>query len=145
MTHDEAPTPCTGGCLCGGVQFRIDGPFGVVVNCHCTMCRKAQGCAFGTNASVARKDFVLLQGAELLSEYESSKGKYRCFCRICGSPIYSRRVDDDASVRVRFGTLDGDPGVRAVAHVCIESKAPWFELTDELPRFDSDRRTMTTK
>ena len=63
--------------------------------------------------------------------------------RTCGSPIYSRRVDDDASVRVRFGTLDGDPGARAVAHVCIESMAPWFELTDELPRFDSDRRYMT--
>ena len=77
------------------------------------MCRKAQGCAFATNADVARKDFQLLQGAELITEYESSEGKLRCFCRVCGSPIYSHRVADPASVRVRFGTLDGDPGVRA--------------------------------
>lgn len=145
MALDESRPPLTGGCLCGQVQYRIDGPFGLVTNCHCTMCRKAQGAAFATNAPVARKDFQLLKGAELITEYESSAGKRRCFCRVCGSPIYSHRVDDPNSLRVRFGTLDGDPGVRAVAHFAVDSKAPWFELTDDLPRLDSDRRPMPSK
>ncbi len=83
MALDEARPPLTGGCLCGRIRYQIDGPFGPVVNCHCTMCRKAQGVAFATNAAVARKDFRLLEGQELITEYESSEGKLRCFCRVC--------------------------------------------------------------
>jgi hypothetical protein len=142
---DEARPPLTGGCLCGRIRYRITGPFGLVANCHCSMCRKAQGCAFATNAPVARTDFDLLQGAEALTEYESSEGKFRCFCRVCGSPIYSRRVADPSVVRVRFGTLDGDPGVRATIHFAVEAKAPWFEITDDLPRYDSEKRPMPSK
>jgi hypothetical protein len=142
MALDEARAPLTGGCLCGRIRYRIDGPFGIVTNCHCSMCRKAQGSAFATNASVARKDFQLLQGEEFITEYESSEGKFRCFCRVCGSPAYSYRVADPASLRVRFGTLDGDPGVRAMAHFAVDSKAPWYELSDALPRLDSDGNRM---
>jgi hypothetical protein len=134
MPPDEARPSVTGGCLCGRIRFRIDGPFGLTANCHCSMCRKAQGCAFATNAPVAREHFHLLQGGEFITEYESSKSKWRCFCRICGSPIYSHRAADPGVVRVRFGTLDGDPGVRATIHYAVESKAPWFEITDSLPQ-----------
>ncbi len=140
MTSGETRPPVTGGCLCGGIQFRVDGPFGVVANCHCSMCRKVQGCAFATNASVDREHFDVLRGAELITEYESSPGKRRCFCRVCGSPIYSYRADAPAEVRVRFGTLDRDPGVRPSLHFAVDSKAPWFEITDELPRLDSQAR-----
>ncbi len=137
MSADPPRAPLTGGCLCGRIRYRIDGAFGPVGNCHCSLCRKAQGGAFGTNASVATTDFRFLSGAELVTEYESSPGKMRCFCRVCGSPIYSRRVADPSAVRVRFGTLDGDPGVRATFHFNVESKAPWFEITDDLPQLDS--------
>lgn len=34
------------------------------------------------------------------------------------------------------GTLDDDPEVRPVAHIFAASKAPWFDISDELPRFD---------
>jgi hypothetical protein len=139
MATGEARPSLTGGCLCGRVRFRIDGRFGLVANCHCSMCRKAQGCAFATNAPVAREHFHLLQGAEFIAEYESSEAKFRCFCRMCGSPIYSHRVADPGVVRVRFGTLDGDPGVRATLHYAVESKAPWFEITDPLPQIPSAR------
>ena len=30
-----------------------------------------------------------------------------------------------------------DPGRRAVAHMWVESKAPWFDITDALPQFDT--------
>jgi hypothetical protein len=89
---------------------------------------------------VDRKHFHLIQGAELVTEYESSPGKFRCFCRTCGSPVYSHRLDAPGEVRVRFGTLDDDPRVRAAFHFAVESKAPWFEITDDLPRLDSQAR-----
>jgi hypothetical protein len=37
--------------------------------------------------------------------------------------------------RVRLGTLDGDPGKRAIAHVWSDSKSTWFEITDGLERW----------
>jgi hypothetical protein len=138
---DEKSRSVTGGCLCGGIRFVVDGPFGVVANCHCTMCRRAQGCAFATNASVARSDFQITKGADLLTEYESSPGKMRCFCRVCGSPIFSHRLAVPKWVRVRFGTFDVDPGVRPALHYAVESKAPWYEITDSLPCMTSDGRT----
>jgi hypothetical protein len=76
-----------------------------------------------------------LAGRETLAEYESSPGKFRAFCPKCGSPIDSRRESEPGSVRIRLGTLDGDPERRALAHFWVSSKAPWFDIADDLPRY----------
>jgi hypothetical protein len=39
-------------------------------------------------------------------------------------------------VFIPAGALDDDPGVRPAAHIFVGSKAPWYEIRDELPRFD---------
>ena len=46
-----------GSCLCGGVRYEITGPLSGALNCHCSMCRKAQGAAFRsrTHSSAAAK------------------------------------------------------------------------------------------
>jgi hypothetical protein len=125
----------TGSCLCRAVRFEIRGELGSIVYCHCESCRKAQGTAFAANAPVAAEGFVLTSGAELVAKYESSPGKYRCFCRNCGSPVYSYRASIPGTVRVRLGTLDVDPGSRPVLHSWVGEKAPWFEITDGVPQF----------
>jgi hypothetical protein len=33
-----------------------------------------------------------------------------------------------------MGTLDEDPGVRPSLHIWVGSKAPWFEITDDVPQ-----------
>jgi hypothetical protein len=38
-------------------------------------------------------------------------------------------------VNVPAGTLDTDPGLRPQAHIYSASKAPWFEITGDLPKF----------
>jgi len=35
-----------------------------------------------------------------------------------------------------MGTLDDDPGLRPQAHIFVGSKAPWYEIADELPRYE---------
>jgi hypothetical protein len=106
-----------GSCLCGGVKYEIAGPLFRLLNCHCSMCRKAQGAAFRSRAGVKTSDLKLVQVADLMTYYESSPGFERGFCRVCGSP-----------------TLDGDPGLRPERHVFVANKAPWFEITDDLPQ-----------
>jgi hypothetical protein len=125
----------TGGCLCGGVRFRVSGKLGPAGYCHCQQCRRATGSAFASNAPARTQYFALTSGAELVTEYESSPGKFRAFCSRCGSPLYSRSDDDPELRRLRLGTFDGDPGRRPLAHFWTGSKAPWHEITDSLPQY----------
>jgi len=124
----------TGGCLCGRVRFEIHGKIGPVVHCHCVTCRKAQGGAFVTNAPVRTKYFRLLTGSDSVAEFESSPGKRRYFCRICGSPLWSCRESVPEIIRIRLGLLDSDPGRRPLAHIWVSEKAPWYEIADDLQR-----------
>jgi hypothetical protein len=122
-----------GSCLCGGVRFQINGVLSQARNCHCSMCRKAQGVAFRSRASANVAEFEWVQGESLVTFYESSPGNHGGFCRRCGSPVVSR-FDGASYYGVPLGALDDDPGVRPELHVHVASKAPWFTITDELPQ-----------
>ncbi len=134
-----------GSCLCGGIKYEVAGAFGKVVNCHCSMCRKATGAAFRTRASVPSAAFRFVAGEELLSRYESSPGEMRTFCRVCGSTLPTFFRDRPDEIGLPFGTLDDDPGVRPAAHVFVDSKAPWFEITDDLPQCGDVRASSNTR
>src|SRR5690349_2997367 len=132
-----------GSCLCGGVKFEITGPLLRPLNCHCTWCRKQQGAAFRSRARVSRSDFRWVQGENLLSYYEASPGYRRGFCRVCGSPVLNWAEPHSPFVRsnpeilneygIALATLDDDPGIRPECHAFVRSKAPWFEITHDLP------------
>ena len=128
MTNQDPRSVSTGSCLCGGVAFRIAGELQAIQLCHCGQCRKANGSAFAANVPVARSAFELHSGAELLTEYESSPGKVRAFCRRCGSPIYSRRDALPETLRLRVGLVDEPVASRPVAHFCVASKAGWWDI-----------------
>jgi hypothetical protein len=124
-----------GGCQCGGVKFELTGPFTNVLNCHCTMCQKAQGAAFRSRASVKATNFHWIIGQELVTYYESSPGNHRGFCKVCGSPIHSKFDSYPDVYGFPLGILDDDPGVKPASHVFVANKAPWHDITDELPQF----------
>jgi hypothetical protein len=124
-----------GSCLCRGIQYQVDDAFGRVVHCHCSMCRKATGAAFRTRAAVPSAAFHWLCGESLLSRYQSSPGETRTFCSVCGATLATFFRDQPEQIGLALGTLDDDPGVRPLAHVYVDSKAPWFEITDSLPQF----------
>nr|WP_231701671.1 GFA family protein [Halopseudomonas salegens] len=117
------------------MKFEIEGELEPVQVCHCSQCRKAQGSAFATNIPVSVSAYRLLEGSDLLTEFESSPGKQRVFCKVCGSPLFSKRTDLPHVLRVRAGTLDGDLATRPVAHFYYASKANWFELNDDVAKF----------
>jgi hypothetical protein len=79
--------------------------------------------------------FEIISGVDLVSEYESSPGKFRAFCRRCGSPLCSRRDAEPEIRRIRLGTLDSDPQRQPLAHVWVCSKAPWYPIADSLPQY----------
>ena len=124
-----------GSCLCKGVRFEIDGELTPATNCHCAMCRKAHGAAFGTYAGFKSSQFRLLAGAALIKRYQSSPGIVRTFCANCGSTLQWLRESKPEEMDVALGVLDDDPGVRPAMHIYVGSKAPWHEIADALPQY----------
>ena len=126
----------TGSCLCGEIRFEVRGALGPVRYCHCSRCRRMTGSAFSANSRIRAADFALESGRDLVTEYEKDPGVIRAFCSRCGSPLYARLDADPDALRIRLGTLEDDPELEPEAHVWVGSKAPWFEISDALPRFE---------
>ncbi len=125
-----------GSCLCGQVKFELDGGVELINHCHCSMCRKVHGAAFGSFLHASAKGFRWTAGEDHVRRYQSSPGNVRAFCGVCGSnmPVLE---ENDSHVTIPAGTLDDDPGVRPVVHIFTGSRAPWFEIDGALPRFEA--------
>ena len=134
----------TGGCLCGGIRFELSEPARAdsAGYCHCTRCQRRTGTAASPQARIDGRTFRLLQGEDLLEAYRPEGGFEKCFCRICGSHLFSRNPDDPAEMSIRLGAFDGDPGVRPSWRTYVAYAAPWEPIPDDgLPRFPERRTT----
>lgn len=123
-----------GSCLCGAIRYRAEHTAGPMANCHCRMCRKAHGATYSTILPVKTAGFRWISGAGLLRQFESSPGKRRWFCSICGSQLISTRDGIDDSLLLRAGCIDGGYDSPPVAHGWVEFMAPWHRITDDLPQ-----------
>ncbi len=116
----------TGSCLCGGVHYQIGGELKNLSHCHCSMCQKTHGAAFGTYGTVYWEDFEILRGKELIQTYRSSESIVRTFCKKCGSTL-QYIPDDQPGFGITAGTLDGDPKCGSAEHLFLENQAPWWK------------------
>lgn len=123
----------SGSCLCGAIAYAIEQLDMPIGHCHCLTCQKAHAAAFATTAGVLREHFRWLRGEDQLASYESSPGKLRRFCSICGSQLIAERATQ-AHVIVRVATLDQDPGARPAQHIWTSHDRPWL-AGDELPAY----------
>jgi hypothetical protein len=123
-----------GSCACGGIIYELGDRLLIANHCHCSVCRKVHGAAFGTFGHAKAEAFQWLQGEELLTGYRSSEGNMRNFCRVCGSNMPSLFPEMNY-VRIPLGTLDEDPEIKPVAHLYVKSKVPWFAIADSLPEY----------
>ncbi len=128
-----------GHCECGDVRFEISGDIVDYAHCHCSQCRRLHGAAFATFAGVTRKDFRYLAGQPKLTTYRSSEIIDRVFCRTCGSNIMAIPHDEPDVFYVSMGTIEGNPPHPPAYHIFVESKAEWYDISDDLPCFDEYR------
>jgi len=124
-----------GSCLCRAVRYSVSAPIAFAENCHCSMCRKAHGSAFSTNAAVPANS-VEISGEEFLSEFASSKNRRKLFCSKCGSQLFIKRTNAPEVMVITLGTLDHDPLVRPSRHVFVGSKAAWHEIDAKVPQHE---------
>lgn len=125
-----------GSCLCGSIQYEINGEIGNAYFCHCRRCRKASGSAFATNAKISPEQFKLISGKDVIKSYTYEEtGLVRKFCSNCGSPIISERTSSGITA-IRLGTLDTPIDKTPIGHIFAASKAEWFEISDNMILYD---------
>ncbi len=122
-----------GSCLCGTIVYEADRLDMPILHCHCTTCRKAHAAPFAPTAGVYREHFRWLKGEEELSFYESSPGKLRYFCSVCGSHLVASRASQPHVV-LRVATLDETPQADSQAHIWVSQDVSWLEY-EALPSY----------
>ncbi len=50
--------------------------------------------------------------------------------------MFIRRLSRPEITVITLGSLDDAPPVKPMRHVFTASKAPWYEIDEELPQFD---------
>jgi len=127
-----------GGCECGAVRYQVADEFLYASNCHCSRCRAATGSAFKAFAGIERNKFDVVEGRDsLLVVGEADSNDTRCAA--CGSLLFSV-VREGAYVHVAMGSLVDAPSIRPMSHIFVGSKAPLFDITDDLPQFEEYAR-----
>jgi hypothetical protein len=119
----------SGGCQCGAVRFHVEGELGRASLCHCRMCQKAFGSAFGPLVSVKNERLAWTRGAP--KRFRSSERILRGFCADCGTPLtyeWSAEVIDLA-----IGAFDRAAEITPVLQLSAETALPWVMQVGDLP------------
>lgn len=127
MTH--------GHCLCGALQYEIEGPLQAMMNCHCSMCRKQHGTNFATYIAAAFGGLRWVGGEEHVVRFQSSVNGTRAFCGLCGS-VAPGAIPEIGIAFAPAGNLQGELGIKPQYHMFVGSKAPWYAITDTLPQYE---------
>jgi hypothetical protein len=128
-----------GSCVCGAVEFEIDGAPEVFQYCHCSRCRKFSGSAHAANMFVPHGKLRFVRGEGAVKRYELPTAKYWCsaFCTTCGSAMPWLSKTGTRYI-VPAGTLDADPTARPSRNVHFGSRAPWYVHAASLENHDGN-------
>ncbi|MFT5484547.1 MAG: hypothetical protein ACI9GW_003214 [Halieaceae bacterium] len=122
-----------GSCLCGSLSWEFTGEPYQAFNCHCKMCRKCHGAAFGTYWFLEQEQFNWTCDKSSLVQFESSTLLTRNFCGRCGSVApYPNRTGE--KIVVPAGCHD--TGKKSDCNIFVADNAPWHPITNGLPNYD---------
>ena len=125
-----------GSCECAKVRYQIDGELTDYSHCHCSKCRKLHGAAFASWGGVQRADFTYICGEDKVKKYAFSENSGSVFCGHCGSRLLVESGSEPDMLYITMGTVDGSVVCPPGFHEYVGSKAPWYEICDDLPQFD---------
>ena len=124
-----------GSCLCGAVQYEIPDELLYAAYCHCSECRRFSGSAFSALGGIAMAQLQINTGEDKIKFFRKTEASNLAFCEVCGSSLFTEKPLKGLA-HLRLGTLMDSPSLTPQAHVLVGSKAPWFEITDNLPQFE---------
>jgi hypothetical protein len=136
MSESKTEDAIPGACLCGAIRYEIDLPTLGSVHCHCTMCRRWNGAGYTTWCAIEKDRLRILSGKERLHRYQSSDHAGRFFCSVCGSSLFGDSSRTPDTMYIVMGPLAGEIDEAPMGHQCIESKAAYIAIGDDLPQWE---------
>ena len=127
-----------GGCACGAVRYRVDGPLRPVVACHCETCRRTSG--HFVAATSAPREGVAVTGE--VRWWHATEEARRGFCPVCGSSLFWDGAG--ANLSIHAGTLDDAEGLTLAGHIFCAEKGAYYAIADGLPTADASDPKLTT-
>ncbi len=135
MTDDRAGI-LSGGCLCGGVRYRIDGKYRDVICCHCENCRRTHG-HIAAYTALQWSGLTLVNEQTLQWYHDASPDTWRGFCNRCGASLFWDARDGRERISVAAGSLDDSRDLKTIGHVFVSEAGSYYEIDDGLPRFQT--------
>jgi hypothetical protein len=126
----------TGRCECATVKYQVLGELKEYCHCHCSICRRISGAAFVTWGGIARDEFSYVSGEDNVRSYSFSERADSLSCKTCSSTILVDFKPEADMLYITLGTVDGDVDCPDGFHQYVGSKAPWYEICDDLPQHD---------
>lgn len=122
-----------GQCLCGSVRWKLLAEPYAMYNCHCRMCQKAHGAAFGTYCFVRPDQIRWTSSTDTVVHYRSSDVLVRSSCDVCGSVVpYGNEADNHW---VAPGGCHKEMR-KADFNIFVVDNSPWHTISGDLPRLD---------
>lgn len=122
--------PQRGGCLCGNVRYRIDGPILAINACHCRDCKRTSGVTHAVYLHTQRGGLVQESGnlARYRKRADSGREIDLVRCASCATRLWHEPLAAPQLVFVAAGTLDVSDWVVPTSHIWAASRAPSIQL-----------------
>ncbi len=125
-----------GSCLCGEVNYEVDGDFNNFYLCHCSRCKKGTGSAHGANLFSTNTNLKWISGEDKVTTFVLPNTRHtKSFCSVCGSAVPSVQMRGRLVV-VPAGSLDCDVPIKPDAHIFVSENANWEADLGKIPKFD---------
>jgi len=124
-----------GSCFCGEVTFEINLDKVEAYHCHCSICRKVTGSKFNTAFTTSADNFKWTGKTDGIKQFQKNdKGFSNYFCTNCGCTVPNRYKGLNFWIPV--GLIDDEQHVNVTKHIFVGSKAPYDEISDNLPQHE---------
>jgi hypothetical protein len=118
-----------GGCLCRAVRYQVVGDPRLSGICHCTLCKRITGSAFGFVAYFDEAAVQITRG--VLNTYqfcsdESGRWIKLEFCTTCGTTVTWTAEWSPGTRAIAVGTLDEPNWTKPTIHIWTRSALDWM-------------------
>ncbi|SEO44625.1 Uncharacterized conserved protein [Rhodospirillales bacterium URHD0017] len=126
MDRPTVRLPLHGRCLCGAINYRLNGAPLLVYVCHCHDCQTRSGSAFSLNILIQTADLTV-SGSVNAARRTTPKGREveENTCPVCGTFMLAHAVAAPDYTSLRAGTLDDASWAIPIAQAYVSSAIPW--------------------
>ena len=119
---DDWKLPWDGGCLCGGIRFRVSAPPLLTMACHCTGCQKLSASAYSLSIAVPVSGFTITRGKPVIGGLH--RQHRQLYCPYCKNWVFTQ-PDGLDFINVRATMLDEHQWFTPFIEFFTSEKLPW--------------------